>query len=151
MHRVFWIMILVLQAATTAHAHGLLMSARSEGAQIHGALYFTNGDLAAGETVILTNQDLTAELPVTVVTDERGEFRLDAVTGHRYQLAAYGDEGHNVVMEIVAGGNAKARLIDAELEQSDQGWLPPAWTVLGGILILSMIPAVLRRRKPPAS
>jgi hypothetical protein len=120
MRSVFWIMILVLQAAATAHAHGLLMSARSEGAQIHGTLYFTNGELVVGETVIMKNQDLATQPPVTITTDERGEFRLDAVTGHRYQLAAYGDEGHNVVMEIVAGSNAKARLIDEEL-QSDEG------------------------------
>lgn len=143
--------MLFLSASGIAFAHGLLMDVTSDGSTITGTVYYTNGERAARESVSLLDLATAGAAPVAGTTGEDGRFSFPALSGHRYRVSAYGEEGHSVEIELVAGSTARPRLVEAESQQEEQGGIPPAWAVIGALLLLSVIPAVLLRRRRTAA
>lgn len=136
--------LLLSIAATMAQAHGLLLSLENQGARIVGNAYFTNGERAATQPVEVLDLDAPSSTPVALTTDAQGSFGFDARSGHRYRVSVFGEEGHDVQMELTAGSDERAALID-EKPAEDTSWLPPAWAVIGGGLLLSLVPVALNR------
>ncbi len=133
-----------------ALAHGFLVKLKAEGAAIVGQVYYTDGTAGAGEFVEL--RDLTdPRQPVrSGATDAGGGFRFDGAPGHRYALIAHGEEGHETEMQITLGSGENGRLVDTAAAESVMTWPPPAWALIGGALLVSMlIPLGLRRRNRP--
>lgn len=143
------LLCLVLAAIPApALAHGLLMKLRAEQAAIVGELYYSNGQRAGGEWIELYDEAGPAEALQTVQTKEDGTFRLPGTHGHRYRVRASGEEGHEIVMTIALSEQARGKMVDEGKARSEG---VPAWAILGGALLLSVIPAlVLRRRGKPA-
>ncbi len=142
---------LVLLLPNLAFAHGLLLDARHVGDHIEGTVYYSNGDLAVREAVELLDLSTANATPVAAETDDAGEFKFPAVSGHRYRISAYGDEGHGVEVELEAVADARPRLIENEAAADEHSWLPPAWAVIGFLLLASMVPVVHARRRNAAS
>lgn len=142
------IVCVLLVLPSLAVAHGLLLDARHVGDHIEGTVYYSNGELAVRETVELTDLSTPNATAVVAETDDAGKFKFPAVSGHRYRISAYGDEGHSVDVEIEAVADARPRLIESEAAASEErSWLPPAWAVIGLLLLASMVPVVLARRR----
>lgn len=149
MKRIWWAMCLVLGLLSLpAFSHGLLVSVKVEAQAIVGKVYYSDGLLAAGEFVQLFDEDAPELLPREATTDDQGGFRFeDGVPGHRYRVVAHGEEGHHTEMLLTLKEGAKAQLHDPDGELADDQGLP-AWLVLGGVLVLSAVPAWwLRRRR----
>lgn len=138
---------LLVGAAPSVRAHGLLMDAESEGSTIRGALYYTNGELAVHESVELLDLSIADSKAVPSKTDDEGRFSFAAIADHRYRVSAYGDEGHNVEIELVATADAKPTLVESDVAGDEGARLPPAWAVIGGVLALSTVPVLLTRRR----
>jgi hypothetical protein len=145
------VIALLLSLTGAAFAHGLLLDAKSDGASIEGTLYYTNGDFGATQSVVLSDLEVEGKEPVSVTTDAQGNFRFPVTANRRYRIAAYGDEGHSVELILVAKVGARPQLIGDEQAASEETWIPPAWAVIGGALLLSLIPAFLigRRKHGP--
>lgn len=140
---------LILLLPGFAFAHGLLLDAKHVGDRIEGTVYYSNGELAVREAVELLDLSTANAPAVTAETDDAGKFKFPAVSGHRYRISAYGEEGHGVDVEIDAVADARPRLIENEAAAAaeEQSWLPPAWAVIGLLLLASMVPVVLARRR----
>lgn len=143
--------IAILIAPVIACAHGLLIDAESDGNTISGRLYYTNGDLAVGESVAML--DLTTPVSEAVVqtTDHDARFAFPVTRSHRYRVTAYGDEGHTVEIELVAAARAKPTFVEKETTADEGVALPPAWALLGGLLLLSLVPATMWKRRSRSS
>lgn len=148
--RYFAVLALALAPLLVA-AHGLLLDAETDGDTIFGAAYYSNGEKAVNESIALLDLTASAATPVSATTDAEGNFRFDVVRSHRYRVSVYGDEGHTVEVEVVAEPKALPRLVDADAEQTAAFWPPPAWAIIGGVLLLSLIPAVASRRSKSVS
>ena len=145
-----WLAPLVLMLLATpmaAHAHGLLLDADSDGQVITGRVYYTNGDIAVREPIALLDLSTPAAAPVAAKTDDDGRFSYPVITGHRYHVSAYGEEGHSVDVEINAIAKARPTLVETETSAKEDSSLPPAWAVIGGLLMLSLAPIAFRRLK----
>ena len=139
--------LLVSLVSLAVHAHGLLVSVKGEGSSIVGTVYYSDGALAVGEFVQLIDTDAPAEPPRTGNADSDGRFRFDnATVGHRYRIIVEGEEGHVTEMELRLAEGEKARLNDADGAAEEEGGFP-AWLVIGGLLLLSAIPAFFLRKK----
>lgn len=145
-----WIACLVLLLPYLAFAHGLLLDAKHVGDKIEGTVYYSNGELAVRESVELL--DLTTPISTAVAgeTDDAGKFSFPVTDGHRYRVSAYAAEGHGVDIEIEATADARPKLIENEAAAEEQSWLPPAWAVIGLLLLASMVPVVISRRRNAA-
>lgn len=66
---------------------------------------------------------------------------------HRYRVALFGEEGHNVEIELLARAESQPALIEKESAPEEKSWLPPAWALIGGILLISLVPAAFARRQ----
>lgn len=137
------ILVLALFATAFAQAHGLLLSVESAGDRIVGSAYFTNGEKAAAQHVEAQDLDSPSAPPMTALSDARGGFAFPAAGGHRYRISVFGEEGHEVQMELTAGSARRATLIERASAQSS--WPPPAWAVVGGLLLASLIPVAWQR------
>jgi hypothetical protein len=131
--------------------HGLLLDAESDGTTITGVVYYTNGDLAVQESVELLDLTTPNASPSSSKTDGDGRFRFPAEASHRYRVSAYGEEGHSVDVELEATMDARPKLVEPTQAAEADSWTPPAWAVIGGLLILSLVPAVFRSSRKPAS
>lgn len=131
-------------------AHGLLLDARHVGDHIEGTVYYSNGDLAVREAVELLDLSVANAAAVGAETDDAGKFKFPVVPGRRYRISAYGDEGHGVDVEIEAVADARPQLIESDAAAEEQSWLPPAWAVIGLLLLASVVPVVLARRRNAA-
>lgn len=141
-----WVAAAILLCAPgISAAHGLLLDAGSDGAKITGVVYYSNGDLAVRESVELLDLTTPGASPVPAQTDDGGKFSFSAVAGHRYRVSAYGEEGHSVEIELDARVDARPTLVEAEDAGGTPFWPPPAWAVIGGILLLSLIPPLIKR------
>lgn len=141
--------LLLSLVSLAVHAHGLLVSVKGEGSSIVGTVYYSDGALAVGEFVQLIDTDAPSEPPRTGNADSDGRFRFDdATVGHRYRIIVEGEEGHVTEMELLLAEGEKARLNDADGAAEDEGGFP-AWLVIGGLLVLSAIPAYLLKKKKP--
>lgn len=136
--------VLLSMLANAAQAHGLLLSLKNDGSRIVGSAYFTNGERAAGQPAEAIDLDAPASTPITLTTDASGGFAFDARSGHRYRVSVFGEEGHDVQMELTAGADEHPELVE-EKSAPDESWFPPAWAVIGGGLLLSLIPVVYNR------
>lgn len=137
-----WIGALLLMLSGWAAAHGLLVRAESDGPRVTGTVYYTDGTVAADEYIELRRaHDADPALPPTdsTQTDSDGRFILSGNPGEAYHLIAFGEEGHSTTLALTLEAGARARLIDEAAEGDDAGL--PAWMVLGGLLLLSLIPA----------
>jgi hypothetical protein len=141
------VLVLLLTAPRLASAHGLLIDAETNGVTITGTVYYTNGDLAANESVALLDLTVAGGKPTAGTTDSAGRFSFPVVASHRYRVSAYGEEGHNVDLELVAEADARPKFVDLQTATADPSWLPPAWAVIGGILLLSLVPALILRKR----
>jgi len=131
--------------AMPALAHGLLMKLDGAETALSGELYYSNGTRAAGEWIEVFGEAKPGIALHTIQTDAEGSFRAVGEPGHVYLVKATGEEGHSVEMRITLAPKARGETI--ETAAPEEGGLP-AWAVIGGILLLSAIPALyLRRRK----
>jgi hypothetical protein len=139
--------LVVLVALLTAwpssgFAHGLLLRLENTNTAVAGVAYYTNGAIAAGEYVELVDLDAPpGAVPVGTPTDAAGGFRFAARAGGRYRLLAHGDEGHVTELEFTLGEAKAPRLVDGDEESAG----PPAWAVIGGVLVLATGALLLRR------
>lgn len=139
-------------SASGALAHGLLVSVRGDGETVAGRVYYSNGEPGVGEWVEM--QDLTdpAAAPVPGVSvGPDGAFSFAGRPGHSYRVTVTGDEGHQVRSDITLAPDARGRFVedaaDAAVGEGGAGGLPPAWMLIGGLLMLSLIPAWWLRRR----
>lgn len=135
-----------LTISSAALAHGLLMKLRSEDSALIGELYYTNGTRAPGEWIEVTDLDGSAA-PAVFQTGPEGQFRQAALAGHRYNVKATGEEGHEITMAITAGNSAKGAMQDEAAAPEASTETLPAWALVGGLLLLSAIPALWFRRR----
>lgn len=135
-----------------AFAHGLLMKLDAEGETIAGEVYFSNGQRAGGVWVELFDEAAPDIAIETIQTADDGSFSLAGEAGTAYRVRASGEEGHEIVMSIaLAGESARGVMVDdVPTEAQTEDREVPAWAVLGGFLLLSLIPVYwLRRRSGP--
>lgn len=138
-----------LAAAAPAFAHGLLVSVRGEGSDIVGRVYYSDGTAGAGEFVELRDLTQPDSAAQSAAADARGAFRFPGVQGRLYAVVAHGEEGHTTEMQLTLVAGERGRLVEAPSPTAGFR-APPAWAVVGGLLLLSAIPALwLRRRRSP--
>jgi len=142
--------VLTLLLPLSIAAHGLLLDAESDGATIWGSLYYSSGELAVFESIELLDLTTPGATPVQSKTDENGKFSFPVTASNRYRVSAYGEEGHSVEVELVATPKAKPQLIENEAASEEASGLPPAWALIGGGLLLSLITALLWRKRAAA-
>ncbi|GFE79637.1 hypothetical protein GCM10011487_16370 [Steroidobacter agaridevorans] len=133
-----------------AAAHGLLLDAKHVGDKIEGTVYYSNGELAVRESVELLDLSTPDATAVAGETDDAGKFNFPVADGHRYRVSAYAAEGHGVDIEIDAVANARPKLIETAAAAEEQSWMPPAWAVIGLLLLASLVPVVVSRRRAAA-
>lgn len=143
--RALLIGLFLVVAPCSGMAHGLLLDAESDGRTITGTAYYSNGEKAANEAVSLLDLATPGAGSKAIQTDAEGNFRFDVEPSHRYRVAVYGDEGHSVELELDAVASARPKLIDGDTTPQ-QSWLPPAWALVGSILLASLVPALLSRQ-----
>ncbi|HEY0686053.1 MAG TPA: carboxypeptidase-like regulatory domain-containing protein [Steroidobacter sp.] len=147
-----WLACLVLLLPCLAFAHGLLLDAKHVGDRIEGTVYYSNGELAVRESVELMDLSTPNATAVAGETDDNGKFSFPVASGHRYRVSAYAAEGHGVDIEIEAVADARPRLIETDAAAAEeQSWLPPAWAVIGLLLLASIVPVVIARRRNAAN
>ena len=131
--------------ASAVSAHGLLVSIHGEGRFITGRVFYSNGEIGAGQYAELTDLDAPSAKPQTGKTDAKGAFRFPGIPGHRYRFMTEGEEGHTSEMRITLAEGAKGKFIDHDA--AAPGWhMPAAWEVIGGLLAIVSIPVLLIRR-----
>ncbi len=140
----FWLMLV---APLLADAHGLLLDADTDGRTISGRLYYSNGELAINESIALLDLTARGAKPEYTRTDQDAKFVFPVEASHRYRVSAYGEEGHTVEIELTAEASAKAELVDNDAVADEPSWLPPAWALIGGLLLVSLAPAALRKQQ----
>jgi hypothetical protein len=134
-----------------AAAHGLLLDASHVGDKIEGTVYYSNGELAVRESVELLDLSTPNAAAVAGETDDAGKFSFPVADGHRYRISAYAAEGHGVDIEIDAVADARPKLIENTAAAEDQSWMPPAWAVIGFLLLASLVPVAISRRRGAAA
>lgn len=137
--------LLVGFVPAVAFAHGLLLRLENGDATVAGVAYYTNGAVAAGEYVELVDLDVPATASVGASTDAAGRFSFAGRAGGRYRLVAHGDEGHRTELEFTLGESRAPRLVDADAAAAESSGGPPAWAVLGGVLLLATVAVLVRR------
>jgi hypothetical protein len=142
--RIVWLVFLLPGLAA---AHGLLLDAKHVGDKIEGTVYYSNGELAVRESVELLDLSTPSATAAVGETDSSGKFSFTVADGHRYRVSAYAAEGHGVDVEIDAVANARPTLIEKEAAAAEQSWLPPAWAVIGFLLLASLVPVAISRRR----
>lgn len=130
--------VVAMMTSMSAMAHGLLLKLDAEGAHVRGTAYFTNGDVAADEWVEWIDLDATDTTPVGHQSDAEGRFEFDGRQGHRYRVRAYAEEGHTVELELTLAPDSRPKLVDEAGETINPWWPPPAWMVIGGLLLASI-------------
>lgn len=145
MRRKVYFFLLSLIATSLTFAHGLLLKLDSGENHITGTAYFTNGETAPHQEVEMIDLD-TSGSSLTALTDANGQFKLPAISSHRYRVSIFGEEGHEIHMEIIAGEKNKGQMIEDINENYQSGFELPAWAVIGGLLLLSLIPALWRKK-----
>lgn len=146
MRRLVLLLLSLAMLPMAAHAHGLLLDADTDGTVITGRVYYTNGDIAVREPVALLDLTTPGATPLPAKTDDDGRFSYPVTAAHRYRVSAYGEEGHTVDVEIDAVAKARPTLVETETSAKEESLLPPAWAVIGGLLLLSLVPMLIRRR-----
>jgi hypothetical protein len=135
-----------------ALAHGLLARVRTEGAVILGTAYYSSGDPAGGEWVEFFDVSAGDAKVAAFPADPGGNFRFEGVAGHAYRVAVHGDEGHFIELQISLQAGARAKLVEPESAPKQvESEAPPAWAVVGGVLLLVSLAAApyrLRKRRP---
>jgi hypothetical protein len=144
-----WLVALLCMPCLVA-AHGLLLDAENHGDTIVGTVYYSNGELAVRESVELLDLSTANATPVAGTTDDDGKFSFPVIAQHRYRISAYGGEGHGVDVEIEAMADARPTLIEEDSAAQVWSSTPPAWAVIGAILLASMVPVVISRRRQAA-
>lgn len=148
--RLPWLACLLLLPCF-AMAHGLLLDAHHVGDKIEGTVYYSNGELAVRESVELLDLSAPNSTAVAGETDDAGKFSFPVTSGHRYRISAYAAEGHGVDIEIDAVAKARPQLIETQANVAEQSWMPPAWAVIGLLLLASMVPVAISRRRATLS
>lgn len=134
-----------------AAAHGLLLDAKHVGDKIEGTVYYSNGELGVRESVELLDLSTPNATAVATDSDDAGKFSFPVTDGHRYRISAYAAEGHGVDVEIEAVANARPKLIESATAAEEQSWMPPAWAVIGFLLLASLVPVAISRRRAASS
>ncbi|MDZ4375990.1 MAG: hypothetical protein U1C74_31815 [Phenylobacterium sp.] len=137
--------------ATSALAHGLLVSVRADGETVTGKVYYSNGKAGAGEWVEMADLAQPAAKPQGMAAGPEGEFRFSGVEGRRYRVSVIGDEGHRVDSDIELLPKARGKFVEVDPTPAEpESSAPPAWAVLGGLLLVSLIPALWLRHRARA-
>jgi len=142
-----WTAALLFALPWICAAHGLLLDAESDGQRIFGSAYYSSGEVAVNESIALVDLSTPDAPAVNAKTDSSGAFSFDVVRSHRYRVTVYGDEGHSVEVEVLAEPKSVPKLIDNDAQATNAFWPPPAWAIIGAILLLSLVPAVLFRKR----
>ncbi|MFV0276627.1 MAG: hypothetical protein ACK5HY_05510 [Parahaliea sp.] len=114
-----------------------------DGVQLEGQLVYSDGGPAGGNYIRV--QDLVDKRYSTLAlqTGEDGSFRLAGTPGHRYAVTAEGDEGHSMTVEITL---AQSTPLALHHDEEDGGHVP-VYLIIGALLLLSLIPARLLRKR----
>jgi hypothetical protein len=145
------VVCLIFLVPGLAAAHGLLLDAKHVGDKIEGTVYYSNGELAVRESVELLDLSTPNATAAVGESDSAGKFSFTVTNGHRYRVSAYAAEGHGVDVEIEAIANSRPTLIEKEAATEEQSWLPPAWAVIGFLLLASLVPVAISRRRAAAA
>lgn len=141
--------LLALASAAPAFAHGLLVQVRGEASAVTGRVYYSDGAPGAGEFVELRDLTEPARPVLSGATDPQGGFRFPGVPGHAYAVVVHGEEGHTTEMRLTLASGERGRLVDTPTPASAEGgfaW-PPAWMLIGALLLLSTLPALWLRMR----
>lgn len=133
--------------AAEAGAHGLLLDAETDGQAITGRVYYTNGQIAVRESVALLDLSVAGSKSLPSRTDEDGRFSFSVTSTHRYRISAYGEEGHTVDVELEARASARPEFVETATTAKESSALPPAWAVIGLVLLASLVPVAISRRR----
>ena len=133
----------LLAGAAPASAHGLLMTANADGASVAGRVYYSDGTSGADQSVELRDLTQPGSKPLWINTDAQGAYRFAVTPGHRYAVVAHGEEGHTTEMQLTVGSGEHGRLVDQPTTSG--AWPPPAWAVIGGLLLISALAALVIR------
>lgn len=139
----------LLAGWSEAVAHAMnLQVAVERGGYLQGSLSYSDGTPAAGDYITVVNETDPTVTELGLQTDAGGQFRLTAVPGHRYRLTATGEEGHRIRTEVTLPA-APGGGIGGPPVSGDRRW-PPVYVVVGSLMLLSLIPARLLRRRAEA-
>ena len=146
--------LLVAMMASVAIARDLLVSVRGDQTSIDGRVSDSSGDPGVGDWVQLFDLEIPSLEVSSMAAGKDGVFHFSGIKGHRYRITVSAEEGHSVDSDIVLGPNARGRVVEAstgDTQHANAGfWPPPAWAVIGALLMLSMISALwfkYRRRQ----
>jgi hypothetical protein len=64
-----------------------------------------------------------------------------------FRILVGAEEGHPVRSELTLTANARGRFVDDDVPAEPGRKTPPAWLVIGGLLLASVIPALWFRRR----
>ncbi len=140
-------LLLWLVVAASASAHGLLVSVRGDGSTVSGTAYYSNGMAGAGEWVEMYDLTRPDAPPLAAQAGPDGGFSFPGVEGGRYRIVVSGEEGHSVESEITLTAGARGQFVDRDAPAEPGRKTPPAWLVIGGLLLASVIPALWLRRR----
>jgi hypothetical protein len=139
-----------------ADAHSLVLRTESDGRTMQGTAYYSNGEKAAYEAVSILDLSTIGAEPVAAHTNAEGNFSFQVNASHRYRLGVYGIEGHKTEIELSAQPTTNSALldhdpaltIDHDSSVTDRSWLPLAMAVIGGVLLMSLVPFARARGRP---
>lgn len=133
------LMALIALFSHNVFAHGMDLKVHLIGpAVMEGTLRFSDGSGAGDQYIQLQNLSDPSFSPLALQTDAEGKFVFAGVPEHRYRIAAEGDEGHSVSVELV---------LKAPKQTGDDNSWPPLYLLVAGALLLSLIPAYKLRMK----
>ncbi len=127
-----------------AAAHGLLLDAKHVGDKIEGTVYYSNGELAVRESVELL--DLSTPrwngcrwLRPTATASSASRSRTDIAIACRRmppKVTAW-------ISRSTPFANARPTLDRQEVGEFKDYWVPPAWAVIGLLLLASLVPVAI--------
>lgn len=135
----FWTVLLPAFLSATALAHDLDLQLRVQDSQtIAGALFYSDKSASAGEYIRVTNLSNPEYSEFALQTDDSGQFVFAGLPSHRYAVTALGQEGHEIRVEIV---------LDKPTTDAVSRPGVPIYIYIAAVMLLSLIPAYLLRRK----
>lgn len=106
---------------------------------MRGILRFSDDSPAEGQFINIENLSNSSFSTVALQTDGTGQFKVSGIPGDLYRITAEGEEGHTVSMEMQ---------LNMTVSPDNQSGGVPLYVIIAILLLLSVIPAHLLKRKP---